>query len=121
MKRRAGAGWARRSATRRRSDQFPSGGRRCTLRLRRHLHWWPAGRNQMQGRSRTHFAAVMVAVIALALTGADARSQSSRTIKVILPFAPGGPAYNAVRVLGQQISATGGPTIVVEPHPGAGT
>jgi tripartite-type tricarboxylate transporter receptor subunit TctC len=79
----------------------------------------------MQCFSRTHFtavmAAVMVAVIALALTGADAWSQSGKTIKVILPFAPGGPAYNAIRVLGQQISATGGPTIVVEPHPGAGT
>jgi tripartite-type tricarboxylate transporter receptor subunit TctC len=75
----------------------------------------------MQCLSRTHFAAVMVAIIAFALTGADAWSQSGRTIKVILPFAPGGPAYNAIRILGQQISATGGPTIVVEPHPGAGT
>jgi tripartite-type tricarboxylate transporter receptor subunit TctC len=63
----------------------------------------------------------MVAVIALAFSGADARSQSGKTIKVILPFAPGGPAYNAIRILGQQISATGGPTIVAEPHPGAGT
>src|SRR6202041_4139674 len=75
----------------------------------------------MQCFSRMHFAAVMVAVIALALTGADAWSQSGRSIKVILPFAPGGPAYNAIRILGQQISASGGPTIVVEPHPGAGT
>jgi tripartite-type tricarboxylate transporter receptor subunit TctC len=63
----------------------------------------------------------MVAVIALAFSGADAWSQSGKTIKVILPFAPGGPAYNAIRILGQQISATGGPTIVAEPHPGAGT
>jgi tripartite-type tricarboxylate transporter receptor subunit TctC len=63
----------------------------------------------------------MFAVIALAFAGADARSQSGKTIKVILPFAPGGPAYNAIRILGQQISATGGPTIVAEPHPGAGT
>jgi tripartite-type tricarboxylate transporter receptor subunit TctC len=63
----------------------------------------------------------MVAVIALAFSGADAWSQSGKTIKVILPFAPGGPAYNAIRILGQQISASGGPTIVVEPHPGAGT
>jgi tripartite-type tricarboxylate transporter receptor subunit TctC len=75
----------------------------------------------MQCCSRTHFAAVMFAVIALAFACADARSQSGKTIKVILPFAPGGPAYNAIRILGQQISATGGPTIVVEPHPGAGT
>ena len=75
----------------------------------------------MQCCSRMHFAAVMAAVVALALTGADAWPQSSGTIKVILPFAPGGPAYNAIRILGQQISATGGPTIVAEPHPGAGT
>ena len=75
----------------------------------------------MQRCSRTYFAAVMVAVIALSFSGADAWSQSGKTIKVILPFAPGGPAYNAIRILGQQISATGGPTIVAEPHPGAGT
>src|ERR1700680_665596 len=129
MERGAGGGEARRCATRRQSDQFPVSGRGCRISPRLHLHWWPAGRNQMQCFSRTHFtavmaavmAAVMVAVIALALTGADAWSQSGKTIKVILPFAPGGPAYNAIRVLGQQISATGGRTIVVEPHPGAGT
>jgi tripartite-type tricarboxylate transporter receptor subunit TctC len=66
-------------------------------------------------------AAMLIAAIALALMGTAAWPQSNRTIKIILPFAPGGPAYNAIRILGQQISATGGPTIVVEPHPGAGT
>jgi tripartite-type tricarboxylate transporter receptor subunit TctC len=64
---------------------------------------------------------MLIAAIALALMGTAAWPQSNRTIKIILPFAPGGPAYNAIRILGQQISATGGPTIVVEPHPGAGT
>jgi tripartite-type tricarboxylate transporter receptor subunit TctC len=66
-------------------------------------------------------AAILVAVIALASMATAAWPQSNRTIKVILPFAPGGPAYNAIRILGQQIASTGGPTIVVEPHPGAGT
>jgi tripartite-type tricarboxylate transporter receptor subunit TctC len=75
----------------------------------------------MQRDSRARLAAVLVAVIALALMATAAWPQSSRTIKIILPFAPGGPAYNAIRILGQQISATGGPTIVAEPHPGAGT
>jgi tripartite-type tricarboxylate transporter receptor subunit TctC len=75
----------------------------------------------MQRDSRARLAAILVAAIALALTATAAWPQSNRTIKVILPFAPGGPAYNAIRILGQQISATGGPTIVVEPHPGAGT
>jgi tripartite-type tricarboxylate transporter receptor subunit TctC len=66
-------------------------------------------------------AAILVAAIASALMATASWPQSNRTIKIILPFAPGGPAYNAIRILGQQISATGGPTIVVEPHPGAGT
>jgi tripartite-type tricarboxylate transporter receptor subunit TctC len=75
----------------------------------------------MQGDSRARLAAILVAVIALASMATAAWPQSNRTIKVILPFAPGGPAYNAIRILGQQIASTGGPTIVVEPHPGAGT
>ena len=75
----------------------------------------------MQRDSRARVAAMLIAAIALALMGTAAWPQSNRTIKIILPFAPGGPAYNAIRILGQQISATGGPTIVVEPHPGAGT
>ena len=75
----------------------------------------------MQRDSRARLAAMLIAAIALALMGTAAWPQSNRTIKIILPFAPGGPAYNAIRILGQQISATGGPTIVVEPHPGAGT
>jgi tripartite-type tricarboxylate transporter receptor subunit TctC len=75
----------------------------------------------MQRDSRARLAAILVAVVASAMIATAAWPQSNRTIKIILPFAPGGPAYNAIRVLGQQISATGGPTIVVEPHPGAGT
>jgi tripartite-type tricarboxylate transporter receptor subunit TctC len=73
----------------------------------------------MQGRMR--LAGIFIALTALALAGVQAWSQSSRTVKIILPFAPGGPAYNAIRILGQEIAAKGGPTIVVEPHPGAGT
>jgi len=75
----------------------------------------------MQRDSRARLAAILVAVIASTLMATAAWPQSNRTIKIVLPFAPGGPAYNAIRILGQQISATGGPTIVVEPHPGAGT
>ena len=75
----------------------------------------------MQGDSRARLAAILAAVIVLASMATAAWPQSNRTIKIILPFAPGGPAYNAIRILGQQIASTGGPTIVVEPHPGAGT
>jgi tripartite-type tricarboxylate transporter receptor subunit TctC len=73
----------------------------------------------MQRRMR--LAGIFIALTALASAGVQAWSQSSRTVKIILPFAPGGPAYNAIRILGQEIATRGGPTIVVEPHPGAGT
>jgi tripartite-type tricarboxylate transporter receptor subunit TctC len=75
----------------------------------------------MQGDSRARLAAILVDVVVLALMATAAWPQNNRTIKIILPFAPGGPAYNAIRILGQQIASTGGPTIMVEPHPGTGT
>ena len=51
----------------------------------------------------------------------DAWSQSTRPIRVVLPFAPGGPADAMARLLAEQIGSAGGPTMVVESRPGAGT
>jgi tripartite-type tricarboxylate transporter receptor subunit TctC len=48
-------------------------------------------------------------------------SQTARTIKVIVPFPPGGAATVLTRLLAEEISRTYGPTIVVENRPGAGT
>jgi tripartite-type tricarboxylate transporter receptor subunit TctC len=63
--------------------------------------------------------------VALAVVGAFASSaawsQAGRTIRLILPFPPGGPADAMVRVVVQQVAAAGGPSMVVETHPGAGT
>jgi len=38
---------------------------------------------------------------------------------MILPFPPGGPADIMARLVAQQVGAEGGPTMVVESHPGA--
>jgi tripartite-type tricarboxylate transporter receptor subunit TctC len=46
-------------------------------------------------------------------------SQGDRTIRLILPFPPGGPADIMARLVAQQIGSAGGPTMVVESHPGA--
>ena len=51
----------------------------------------------------------------------DAWSQSAKSIRVVLPFAPGGPADAMARLLAEQIGSAGGPTMVVESRPGAGT
>jgi tripartite-type tricarboxylate transporter receptor subunit TctC len=74
---------------------------------------------QRQARNRL-FAAVFASVLVAAL-GTTAWPQSGRTIRLILPFPPGGPADAMARVLADQIGATGGPTMVVESHPGAST
>jgi len=63
---------------------------------------------------------LLVAGMALALSGA-AFAQSGRTIRLIVPYPPGGTADVLARVLSQEINATAGTNIVVENRPGAGT
>jgi len=55
----------------------------------------------------------------LAVSGFAAWSQAGGSIRLILPFPPGGPADIMARLVAKQIGATGGPTMVVENHPGA--
>ena len=47
--------------------------------------------------------------------------RTARTIRLILPFPPGGPADVMARVVAQQIGTSGGPSMVVESRPGAGS
>ena len=72
---------------------------------------------QWQFRNR----AAVFACTLLALTTATAWPQSGQTIRLILPFPPGGPADAMARLVAEQVGAAGGPTMVVESHPGAGT
>jgi tripartite-type tricarboxylate transporter receptor subunit TctC len=72
---------------------------------------------QWQFRNR---GAVFVCIL-LALTSATAWPQSGQTIRLILPFPPGGPADAMARLVAEQVGVAGGPTMVVESHPGAGT
>jgi tripartite-type tricarboxylate transporter receptor subunit TctC len=72
---------------------------------------------QWQFRNR----AAVFACILVTLTGATAWPQSGQTIRLILPFPPGGPADAMARLVAEQVGTSGGPTMVVESHPGAGT
>jgi tripartite-type tricarboxylate transporter receptor subunit TctC len=65
--------------------------------------------------------ATCFAIILLALGTDGAWSQTTRTIKVIVPFSPGASADILARLLGQQIGRAPGPTVVVENRPGAGS
>ncbi len=75
---------------------------------------------QWQWRMRLTVALAIVAIVG-AFGVSTTWSQAARTVRLILPFPPGGPADVMARLLAQQIGASGGPSMVVESHPGAGT
>jgi len=65
--------------------------------------------------------AAALAVVPVALSGPNAWSQSTRTIKIIVPVPAGGGNDILARLLGEEISRTHGTAIVVENRPGAGS
>ena len=74
--------------------------------------------------SRRIFLAVAAATLTVPPTvfGYSAWSQTTpRTIKLVVPYPPGGTADIIARLLGEQIGRANGPTIVVENRPGGGT
>jgi tripartite-type tricarboxylate transporter receptor subunit TctC len=66
---------------------------------------------------------VALAIITLVgvLASSAVWSQTGRTTRLIVPFPPGGPADVMARMTAQQIGAAGGPSMVVESRPGAGS
>jgi len=75
----------------------------------------------MQWQVRTYILIALTALFCTAGSGRHALAQDSRTIRLILPFPPGGPADAMARIVAQRISETGGSSMVVESHPGAAT
>lgn len=50
----------------------------------------------------------------------DARAQIAKTVRFVVPYAPGGAADIVARLFAEQVGRSGGPAIVVENRPGAG-
>ena len=50
----------------------------------------------------------------------SAFAQSSKTLKIIVPYTPGSGPDIISRLMGEQIQKAGGPTVVVENRPGGG-
>jgi tripartite-type tricarboxylate transporter receptor subunit TctC len=62
----------------------------------------------------------LLSLVLVSLNSDPAWSQAGRTIKIIVPFPPGGSADILARLLGEQINKAHGHTMLVENRPGAG-
>ena len=65
--------------------------------------------------------APILAALLFSLTADLARSQAARTIKIVVPFPPGGGVDIVARLMGDQIGRMNKTSVVVENRPGAGT
>jgi tripartite-type tricarboxylate transporter receptor subunit TctC len=74
-------------------------------------------------RQFLHLAAGAAVVTAISLTGTlagqHAWSQTARTLRIVVPYAAGGPTDVLARLLAEHINRLHGATIVIENRPGA--
>jgi len=72
-----------------------------------------------------HYKTLLLALLSLASAGqqtlAQAQDYPTRPVKIVVPFAAGGPADNYARFMGQQLQAALGQNFIVENKPGAGS
>jgi tripartite-type tricarboxylate transporter receptor subunit TctC len=64
--------------------------------------------------------AAALAILSVSFTRHDAQSQTARTIKFVVPSAPGGVNDIMARLLGVQVARTQNVTVVIDNRPGAG-
>lgn len=72
-----------------------------------------------------HYKTLLVALLTFGSAGqhtlVQAQDYPTRPVKIVVPFAAGGPADNYARFMGQQLQAALGQNFIVENKPGAGS
>ena len=66
------------------------------------------------------FALLGAMLLAVAPTAVQAQTYPTKTIKLVVPFGPGGPTDVAARVVAQVVQSGLGQSVVIENRPGAG-
>ena len=67
-----------------------------------------------------HLVGLAAAVLSITLSPHVAWSQTARTIKIVVPFSPGGVVDFVARILAEQVGRAQGETVLIENRPGAG-
>jgi tripartite-type tricarboxylate transporter receptor subunit TctC len=75
----------------------------------------------MRLRRSQQWALALVLTIVVATPGNEALSQTTRTVRLVVPYTPGSGPDILARLVAEQAGRQNGPTIVVEDRPGAGT
>src|SRR5512133_2972736 len=82
----------------------------------------PTEEDQIMNITRPALKLLAAAAVALGSAGAFAQADyPSRPVKIIVPFAAGGPADNYARFIGQRLGAELKQPFVVDDKPGAGS
>src|SRR5260221_8430687 len=68
---------------------------------------------------RNLIASLLAAAIGVATAGASAETYPDKSIRLVIPFAPGGPTDAFARVLGHELSESWGQPVVPDNRPGA--
>ena len=71
--------------------------------------------------TRRHLLALAAAALAATALPAAADTWPSKTVRIIVPFAPGGGADSSARVLADLLAPQLGQSVIVENRPGAGS